>query len=198
MLKFDFSFFKKLSAREKRLTIPTVLTISRMILVPFIIIAMIVHHWGLAFWLFLIAALTDTVDGSLARLSGEKTFLGTCLDPVADKLLILSCFFTLAFVQSPLFTIPLWFVLLVLTKELIVIGGALIILLLGGRLHICPTWLGKITTVAQISFIIWLFACYFFHWLPIKTYHSMLGIVILLTLLSLMQYVRIGFHTIEG
>jgi cardiolipin synthase len=198
MLKFDFSFFKKLSAREKRLTIPTILTISRIILVPFIVIAMIVHHWGFAFWFFVIAALTDTVDGSLARLSGEKTFLGTCLDPVADKLLILSCFFTLAFVQSPLFTIPLWFVLLVLTKELIVIGGALIILLLGGRLNICPTWLGKITTVAQISFIIWLFACYFFHWLPIKTYHSMLGIVILLTLLSLIQYVRIGFHTIEG
>lgn len=198
MLKFDFSFFKKLSAREKRLTIPTILTISRMILVPFIVIAMIAHHWGLAFWFFVIAALTDTVDGSLARLSGEKTFLGTCLDPVADKLLILSCFFTLAFVQSPLFTIPLWFVLLVLIKELIIIGGALIILLLGGRLNICPTWLGKITTVAQISFIIWLFACYFFHWLPIKTYHTMLGIVILLTLLSLIQYVRIGFHTIEG
>jgi phosphatidylglycerophosphate synthase len=71
MLKFDFSFFKKLSAREKRLTIPTILTISRIILVPFIVIAMIVHHWGFAFWFFVIAALTDTVDGSLARLSGE-------------------------------------------------------------------------------------------------------------------------------
>lgn len=198
MRKFDFSFFKKVSVYEKRITIPTIFTISRMVLVPFIIMAMVLHHWGVAFWLFLAAALSDAVDGTIARLSGNKTFLGACLDPIADKLLLLSVFFVLAFVQSPLFSIPLWFVLLVLVKELIVLGGAFVILLLGGQLHICPTLLGKLTTLVQISFIIWLFSCYFFHWLPIKTYYTMLGLVVVFTLASFVQYARIGFCTVQG
>lgn len=198
MLKLDFSFFKNLPVHEKRLTIPTIFTIGRMLLAPCIVVAMVLHHWGLAFWLFLIASLSDILDGSIARLSGDKTFLGACLDPLADKLLILSIFFTLAFAQSPLFSIPLWFVLLVLIKELIVLGGAFIILLLGGQLHIGPTWLGKITTLVQIIFILWLFACYFFHWLPIKTYYAMLGLVLIITLLSLLQYLCIGFRTVQG
>jgi len=198
MFKFDFSFFKKLPDQEKRLTLATIITIGRIVLAPFIVVAMITHQWGVAFWLFLAAALTDTVDGNLARLSGEKTFLGACLDPVADKLLLLSVFLTLAFVQSPLFSIPLWLVGFVLFKELIVIGGAFIMLLSGKPLHVCPTWLGKMTTVAQIGFVIWLFACYFFHWLPIKTYYSMLGLVFCLTLASLIQYIRIGFRTFQG
>jgi len=198
MRKFDFSFLKRLPAKEKRLTFATVITICRMILVPFIVAAMITHHWGAAFWLFLTAALTDMLDGGIARLSGEKTFLGACLDPVADKFLLLSVFFTLAFIQTPLFSIPLWFVAFVLLKELMVIGGSFIMLLLGQPLHICPTWLGKITTASQITFIVWLFACYFFHWLPIKTYYTMLGLVFVLTFLSLVQYLRIGARTIQG
>jgi len=197
-MKFSFSFFKKAPAREKRITIATLFTVGRMILAPFIVAAMIMHQWGLAFWLFVIAALTDTIDGNLARWFGEKTFLGACLDPIADKLLILSVFFTLAFVQSPLFSIPLWLVLFVLLKELIILGGSLVMLLLDKPLHIAPTWLGKMTTAVQISFIIWLFACYFFHWLPIKTYYTMLGLVFVLTFLSLLQYLRIGFRTIQG
>lgn len=198
MRKFDFSFFKRLPSCEKRLTLATIVTIGRMMLAPFIVAAMITHHWGTAFWLFLSAALTDILDGNLARLAGEKTFLGACLDPVADKLLILSVFFALAFFQSPLFNIPLWFVVFVLIKELTVIGGSFIMLLWGHPLHISPTWLGKITTASQIIFIIWLFACYFFHWLPIKTYYTMLGLVFCLTFFSLVQYLRIGFRTIQG
>lgn len=157
---------------------------------------MITHHWGVAFYLFLTASVTDFIDGNLARLCNQKTFLGACLDPVADKILLLSCFFTLAFVQSPLFTIPLWFVLLVLVKELIVIVGAAIILLNKNYLDVRPTILGKATTVAQISFILWLFACYFFHWLPVKTYYTMLGALLILIFLSLRQYIRIGIRYI--
>ncbi len=198
MRKFDFSFFKNLPQHEKRLTFATLFTLGRLVLTPFVVIAMITHQWGVAFVLFLSAALTDTIDGNLARLSGEKTFLGACLDPVADKVLLLSVFFALAFVQSPLFSIPLWLVLFVLLKDLIVIGGAFIMLLWGKPLEVNPTWLGKMTTVSQIGFILWLFACYFFHWLPIKTYYTMLGLVFSLTLLSLIQYVRIGFHTVQG
>ncbi len=119
--KLNFHFFKELPAHEKRLTLPTMLTIARIVLVPFIIGAMVMQHWGLAFCLFIVSSLTDMLDGTFARLLDQQTFLGACLDPIADKLLLLSVFTALAFVQSPLFSIPLWFVILVLIRELIIV-----------------------------------------------------------------------------
>ena len=197
MAKLSFNFFKKLPDREKKITLSTLLTLGRIVLAPFIVCSMIFFHWGTAFILFCIAAITDVLDGNLARLLDEKTFLGACLDPIADKLLLLSCFFTLAFVQSPLFSIPLWFVLLVLLKELILVIGAIILYYRKGHIEIHPTFLGKITTVVQMGFIIWLFACYFFTWIPVKTYYSMLGLVIILVFASLAQYVMIGIRQLQ-
>ncbi|MDR3550936.1 MAG: CDP-alcohol phosphatidyltransferase family protein [Candidatus Babeliales bacterium] len=197
MAKLNFNFFKKLPDREKKITISTMLTLLRIFLVPFIVLSMIFFYWGTACVLFCIAAASDVADGYLARILDEKTFLGACLDPIADKILVLSCFFTLAFVQSPLFSIPLWFVLLVLLKELVLVIGALILYRLKGHIEIHPTLLGKSTTVVQMGFIMWLFACYFFTWIPVKTYYSMLGIVILLVFASLMHYITIGIKQLK-
>jgi len=191
------NFFKKLPPHEKKITISTMLTLGRIALVPCIVGAMIIGWWGTACALFCIASVTDVLDGYLARRFNEKTFFGACLDPIADKLLILSCFFTLAFVQSPLFTIPQWFFVLVLVKELILIGGSVTFYFVKGYIDIQPTLLGKSTTVVQMCFIIWLFACYFFNWLPVKTYASMLGIVLVLVFASLVQYVRIGIGQLK-
>lgn len=192
--KINLNLLKRLPPEEKRITIPTVFTLIRIFLTPFIIGAMIANDWGLAFGLFLTACITDTVDGSLARYLHAKTFLGACLDPIGDKLLILSVFFTLAFVKTPLFVIPLWFVLLVLCKELILVFGALFLFIRKGHLEVQPTMLGKLTTVAQMSFIMWLFTCYFFRWMPVKTYYSMLGILLVLISFALIQYMRIGLQ----
>ena len=134
MLKLNIRFFKRLPAHEKKITISTLFTLARIAITPLIVIAMVFQQWGAAFILFVCAALTDIIDGHLARLCDEKTFLGACLDPIADKILILSCFFMLAFVQSPLFTIPLWFVLLVLIKELVLIGGAIALYIIKGHI----------------------------------------------------------------
>jgi len=162
MAKFSLRFFNNLPAHEKKITVSTLLTIARIIVTPFIVIGMATGYWGVAFALFVCAAITDVLDGFLARLRNERTFLGAALDPVADKILLLSCFFTLAFIQTPLFAVPHWFVLLVLFKELIVIGGSVVVYCRRGELNIAPTKLGKATTVIQVCFIVWLFACYFF------------------------------------
>lgn len=196
-LKLSFSFLKKLPDHEKKITLSTLLTLVRIALTPFIVASMIAHHWGIACTLFCIAACTDILDGNIARWLNEKTFLGACLDPIADKFLVLSCFFTLAFVQSPLFSIPLWFVWLVLCKELILIGGAIILYNIKGHIEMQPTVLGKTTTVMQMGFIIWLFACYFFSWIPVKTYYCMLGIVIVLVFSSLLHYIFIGIKQLK-
>jgi cardiolipin synthase (CMP-forming) len=175
-----------------KITIPTLLTFLRIILMPLIISSMVQQWWGVAFALFLIAAITDVLDGALARLWNEQTVLGAVLDPIADKLLVLSIFGALAFVQSPLFHIPLWFVLIVFIKEMLLILGSVAIYLATGSLEIAPTWLGKISMIIQVIFITWLFACYFFEWLPIKTYYTMLGVVILCASASLLHYLSIG------
>ena len=197
MAKLSFKFLKKLPPHEKKMTLSTYLTLVRIALVPFIIFSMIFNYWGLAFSLFTIAAITDILDGNLARWLNEKTFLGACLDPIADKLLVLSVFFMLAFVQSPLFSIPLWFVLLVLFKEAILIIGSFILYQRKGHIEIQPTVLGKMTTVVQMGFIMWLFACYFFTWVPKKTYYSMLGIVLVLVFATLVQYIKIGIAQLQ-
>jgi len=191
--RLSVSLFKNLPAHEKRITLSTVFTLLRIVLAPFIVVAMVMHMWGVAFWLFLIAAFSDIVDGNLARLCNEKTFLGACLDPLADKILLISCFFTLAFVEGPLFTVPLWFVILVLIKDLAIVFGALTIYLIKGHLEVHPTYMGKLATVVQSYFIIWLFACYFFNWMPIKIYYTILGIMIFLVIGTLLQYIKMGF-----
>ncbi len=190
-------FIARFTQKERRITIPTMFTISRLLLTPFIVIAMIKQQWGIAFGLFVIASSTDLIDGFLARVLDQKTFLGACLDPVADKLLILSVFITLAFVQSPLFSIPVWFVSIVLIKEVILIAGAAIIWLLCGSVQIRPTLLGKSTMLVQVLFIIWLFACYFFKWLPVKTYWAVLTLVTFMVMLSLIHYSTLGFMQIS-
>ncbi len=182
------NLWAKLPASEKKITLATKFTIFRILAVPVVVFAMFKHWWGIAFLLFIMAALSDAIDGYLARNFGQASVLGACLDPLADKLLILAIYFTLAFVQSPLFTIPLWFVLLVLFKELLQIVGALFLITKTGTLEIKPTLLGKLTMTVQVLFIVWLFACYFFHWLPVKTYDCMLGAVLILVLSTLLHY----------
>jgi cardiolipin synthase len=194
-LKLAFTYFHNLPSSEKRITIPTVLTIVRLLSVPLIVAAMINQSWGFGFALIVVSALTDLFDGYIARKFNQKTFLGACLDPIADKVLVLSIFFTLAFVNSPLFSIPIWFVILVLIKELVLINGAFYLYLKNKHINIEPTILGKLTMFTQVLFIIWLFACYFLALVPVKTYYAALGLVILLVLSSLYQYVTIGLKS---
>lgn len=183
---------------QKRLTVSTMLTLLRIAIAPTLVITMIGHMWGVSFLLFLVAALTDLLDGYIARQYDQQTFLGACLDPIADKFLLLSCFATLVFVQTPLFSIPLWFVCIVLIKELLVLAGTAALIMMYDAFKIKPTWLGKTTTVVQMLFIVWLFACYFFNWMPVKTYWTMLSLLLFLVLASLLQYVVIGFDVIRS
>lgn len=187
-VKFSFRLFKKLPQREKKITLSTAITLARIALTPIIVIAMVYGSWGIAFWLFIGAAISDVLDGYLARLLNDNTFLGACLDPLADKLLILSVFFTLAFISTPLFVLPAWFVITVLAKEMLLIVSAIFLFIKQGHLEVRPLLLGKLAMIVQTLFIIWLFSCYFFHWMPVKTYTFMLGVVLIVVLASLVGY----------
>jgi cardiolipin synthase (CMP-forming) len=198
MKKFSFYLLKNLPAHEKKITVSTYLTLVRFTLIPLIVISMIMQAWHIAFMLFIIAGITDVLDGWLARLLNQRTFLGAALDTLTDKILTIAVFATLSFAQSPLFTIPHWFVLLVLFKELVQVTGAFYIYRCKGHLTIAPTRLGKSFGLVQTAFVSWLFTCYFFHWVPIKTYFVMLTAITLLVILTFVDYLRIGFAQVRA
>jgi len=197
MKKLSWHSVRQLPSEQKRITVATLITIIRILLTPLIVYSMIMHQWGSAFVLFVIAAISDMLDGCIARFCNQQTFLGACIDPIADKLLLLACFFALAFIRTPLFAIPQWFVYIVLIKELTIIVGAAFLIVTASADTIRPTVLGKLTTVVQMLFIIWLFACYFFHWVPIKTYWTMLSLLLFLVLASLVHYIFIGIKALK-
>lgn len=198
MQKIRWKSWRDMPSSERRITISTIITLMRVFLAPCVVSAMIMHQWGMACILFTIASLTDFLDGNLARFLNEQTFLGACLDPLADKILLIPCFATLAFIHTPLFSIPSWFVGIVLIRELLVVIGAWYLYTMCDETVIVPSFLSKLTTTAQMGFIMWLFACYFFHWVPVKTYYTMLGLVLFLVIASLMHYAYVGYQQLKG
>jgi cardiolipin synthase (CMP-forming) len=179
------------------ITIANLFTFARVLLAPCIVRAMLIHAWLYAFIFFTIAALTDLVDGALARFLQEETTVGAYLDPVADKLLLISCYATLGFVESPLFIIPHWFVIIVLIKEFLLMGAALYLSSVAQLIEIRPTLLGKITTLVQVLFIWFLFACSYFHWLSADSMHICFIIIALLMITTLIHYGYTAYKKVE-
>src|ERR1700722_13825991 len=112
------ALWSTIPAHEKRITASTIITFVRIALTPAIVIARIYGLWMTAFSLFVLAAMTDFIDGWLARIRGEQTLLGGILDPVADKILIVSCFAVFALHDETALAVPVWFVITMLAKEL--------------------------------------------------------------------------------
>lgn len=193
-MKIINDFLRQLPEREKRITLSTRLTLLRIFMSPCVALFMVKGWWSSAFWCFGSAALSDAFDGALARLRDEQTVLGAWLDPIADKILIITSFFTLACIDTSVVAIPCWFVWLVLSKELLLLAGVAWCYVWFGYVEIRPTVLSKMTTVIQTCFIGWVCACHCFCWAPAKTYVVVLGIVMGMVSASLIQYACIGLQ----
>ena len=192
------ALWSTIPAHEKRLTVSTGITIARMVLTPVIVVARMQGQRALACGLFIAAAMTDFLDGWLARLRSEQTILGACLDPVADKLLIVACFAVFALHDTAALAVPLWFVVVMLIKELLLCAGAVCVYIHTGHIEVKPTLLGKTTTAIQLIVIGWLFACHFFVWMPMRTYTLVIGFLFCLVGITLVQYGRIGIRLWYG
>lgn len=138
-------------------TVPTLLTFLRLILVVPLTWAITIHEWELAFILFIFAAITDVLDGYLARRLHQETFFGACFDPVADKILTIGCYTTLVLEAGDTY-LPLWFFYLILGKELLLIVGALLFGLLQNTVTIRPNYWGKGAMVVQSMMLALIFA----------------------------------------
>lgn len=122
------------------------ITIVRIILIPFFITLLIYGYQIHALILFCLIGITDGVDGFIARIKGQKTELGTFLDPLADKLLLTTSFITLSIIGE----LPIWLTILVVSRDLLIVIGALLTHILTDNLVVSPSILGKSTTFVQI------------------------------------------------
>ena len=122
------------------------LTILRIILIPAFVTLLVYRRPTAALLVFLLASLTDTLDGYFARRRGSQTRLGAFLDPMADKLLLTASFVTLTYLK----VIPFWITAVVISRDLVLILGAALIHVAGGTIYPSPTWLGKASTFFQM------------------------------------------------
>jgi cardiolipin synthase len=132
------------------MNLPNYITLLRVILIPFFIDLMLYGYYREALLVFLGACVTDALDGLLARVLNQKTDLGAFLDPMADKLLILSAFVTLVYLK----TIPIWLVIIVVSRDAILTMGSIIIYFTTNRFSIKPSLIGKATTVMQLTVVV--------------------------------------------
>ncbi|QLQ04073.1 MAG: CDP-alcohol phosphatidyltransferase family protein [Thiobacillus sp.] len=134
---------------ERVFNLPNVITLLRLAAVPGVAWLILQQRWDAACWLFLAAAISDGIDGLLARWLKQMTQLGAALDTVADKALGVVTLVMLTQVGA----IPLWVTLAILLRDSIIVLGALSYRGLAGHLDIHPTWLGKTHMFAELSLL---------------------------------------------
>jgi cardiolipin synthase (CMP-forming) len=128
------------------LSIPNLITLARILLVPVVVWAISSGEMGVAFLLFLAAGISDAVDGFLAKRFDMVTELGTYLDPLADKALIVSIYVALGIVEA----IPRWLVILVVSRDIMIVGAIMLSWLIHKPVTLKPLMVSKLNTVAQI------------------------------------------------
>lgn len=129
------------------MNLPNLISIGRLILVPFVIVMIAQEKWQLAFVAFVVAGLSDAVDGFIARRFDMRTELGAYIDPLADKALLVSIYATLSVVG----VLPGWLVVLVIFRDVMIVMAVLLSWVLDNPVKIRPLFISKINTGAQIG-----------------------------------------------
>lgn len=176
-----------------KLNLPNKLSIFRILIIPFFVGCMMYYTPEREFLrifatiIFILAIVSDGLDGYIARVRNERTKIGTFLDPLADKLLLITVYICLGFVQNLPQELRLapWVVIIVVSRDIIIIFGALIIYMANGKLTVTPTALGKITTFLQMMTILTLL-------LGVGVFSFVMYPMVLFTILSGLDYIRLA------
>lgn len=130
------------------MTIPNLITIGRLIIVPFLIVMIMQGRWETAFVLFVAAGISDAADGFIARHFDMRSEFGAYIDPIADKALLVSIYVTLAIVGG----IPGWLAIVVVSRDAMIVGAVLLSWIMSRPVEIKPLLVSKLNTTAQIAF----------------------------------------------
>jgi cardiolipin synthase len=178
------------------LTTANQLTILRMLLIPAFVILLLYGHQGWALITFMVAGLTDLLDGLIARLAGEKTTLGAWLDPMADKLLLVTMFIVLTLPGiGSANRLPIWFTILVISRDVAIVATVAVVNLAVGPRTFRPSIFGKIATATYIvTGVVTLYFNYLGQATPIVgiCVYASLAITLISAFHYLIQVVRIG------
>jgi cardiolipin synthase (CMP-forming) len=169
----------------RSLSIPNLITLARILLVPIVVWAIVSDAMQIAFLLCLAAGLSDAIDGFLAKRFGMATELGAYLDPLADKAMIVSIYVALGSADA----LPRWLVILVVSRDIMIVSAIILSWLLDKRVTLKPLTVSKLNTVGQIVLALFVLASrgYHFDGEPVLT--ILMALVAILTLLSIIFYV---------
>jgi cardiolipin synthase len=176
-------------SRMKVLSIPNSITFVRIVIIPVFVIALIYNRIDYALFIFIGAAVSDLLDGLIARMTNQKTLLGAFLDPLADKFLLMTSFIMF----SVYGWIPRWITVTVISRDLIVMLGWLILYLLYDITKVEPSLIGKSAIAAQLVLIAYKLFSLTAHGVP-GPKDWMLIIVAVLTTISGLQYIYRGLR----
>ncbi len=175
------------------MNLPNKITIARIILVPFFIGAVIYARMDIALLIFIAAIITDGLDGLIARATNQKTGLGTMMDPVADKLLLVSAFVCLSAAGSASgqLRLPPYVPIIIISRDAILVLGSVLVYLITGDIKIKPSPVGKITTFFQMMSIVGVL-------LGFKYTYIVWNLAVALTLVSGIDYMIKGSRLFNG
>jgi len=146
-------------------TLPNFITLLRLAALPFFLLAISDGRFGIALVIFVAAGLSDGIDGYLARRFDMRSALGAYLDPIADKLMLMSSYLFLAVPSYPgRFKIPIWLSVLVISRDALLLVVALLLILSSGKRRFPPTWIGKVTTVTLITTVLFVLCANLWNW----------------------------------
>lgn len=136
-------------ALNRRFTLPNLLTGLRLLLAPVVLWRVLEGDMQGAFWVFVAGAVTDLLDGNIARLFNQRSVLGAWLDPIADKVMLLSTLIALVWAG----VLPVWLLAVVGARDAVVLLGAAAYRLLTGSLEVRPTLSGKVATFVEFTLV---------------------------------------------
>ncbi|MBV1707749.1 MAG: CDP-alcohol phosphatidyltransferase family protein [Hyphomicrobiales bacterium] len=166
--------------------LPNMLTLGRLCLVPLTVWLILSAQWSWAFAMFALAGLSDGLDGFIAKHYDMKTELGAWLDPLADKALLVCLFISLAAVSL----LPLWLTILVVSRDLMIVSGVVLAMLMARGMEIRPLMVSKANTAAQIVLVGFVLAAKAGGIVMPNLRDLLIGLVTALTLASLLAYLR--------
>ena len=177
---------------NKAINVPNILTLTRILLTPLFVILLLRNQLSLALIVFAVAGISDGLDGLIARWFDQRTILGAYLDPVADKVMLVSAFVCLAILGI----IPDWLAVIVLSRDILIVIGIAIFTLTEKKFQIKPSLVSKWTTAAQTVMV------FVFLMAPgiaglLKVQHLMLWATAALTIISGLHYVYIGMNILQ-
>jgi len=166
------------------MSIPNIITLGRIILVPVIVWAIASNQMEIAFAIFVIAGVSDAVDGFLAKRFNMASELGALLDPLADKALLVSIYMALGIWGA----VPRWIVILVVSRDIMIVSAVIVSWLFGKPIPMKPLMVSKLNTVAQVALASLILASLGFGFAPMPYDVILMGLVTVFTLVSVSLY----------